>query len=122
MQDSLDTRQSSGIAGLDDILGGGGFPRGQMYLIEGEPGAGKTTLGLQFLRGGARLGEPCAYVVLSESEKTLRRLARSHGWALEGIHVVESSDQDPASDYSIYHPSEVELGETSRSVLGRLDT
>ncbi len=112
-------RQSSGIAGLDEVLGGG-FPTGQMYLVEGNPGAGKTTLGLQFLREGARRGEKCCYVVLSESEKALRRLAASHGWSLDGIDVVESNDQDPRSDYSIYEPSEVELGESSRSLLAKL--
>lgn len=112
-------RQASGIAGLDEVLGGG-FPAGQMYLVEGNPGAGKTTLGLHFLRAGAAAGEKCCYVVLSESESALRRLAGSHGWSLDGIDVVESNDQDPDSDYSIYEPSEVELGESSRALLARL--
>jgi circadian clock protein KaiC len=116
-----DDRASSGIAGLDDILGGGGFPAGQMYLIEGNPGAGKTTLGLQFLRAGAAKGERCAYVVLSETERALRRMAASHNWDLDGVDVVESNDQDADQDYTIYQPSEVELSETSRSLLGRLD-
>lgn len=89
-------RESSGIAGL-----GGGFPTGQMYLVEGNPGAGKTTLGLHFLREGARRGEKCCYVVLSESEKALRELAASHGRSLDGIDVIESNDQDPRSDYWI---------------------
>jgi circadian clock protein KaiC len=114
-------RASSGIPGLDDILGGGGFPSGQMYLIEGNPGAGKTTLGMQFLRAGAAKGERCAYVVLSETERALRRMAQSHRWDLDGIDVVESNDQDAGQDYTIYQPSEVELGETSRSLLGQLD-
>lgn len=91
-----------------------------MYLIEGNPGAGKTTLGLHFLREGARRGEKCCYVVLSESEKALHRLAASHGWTVDGIDVIESNDQDPRSDYSIYEPSEVELGESSRSLFARL--
>ncbi len=116
---SVVERLSSGIQGLDEVLGGG-FPTGQMYLVEGNPGAGKTTLGLHFLRDGARRGEKCCYVVLSESEKALRRLAASHGWSLDGIDVIESNDQDPRSDYSIYEPSEVELGESSRSLLAKL--
>ncbi|MFT3696406.1 MAG: gas vesicle protein GvpD [Kofleriaceae bacterium] len=112
-------RSSTGVTGLDEILGGG-FPSGQMYLIDGNPGAGKTTLGLQFLRAGVALGKRCAYVVLSESERALRRLAASHGWSLDGITVIESNDQDPASDYSIYQPSEVELGESARALVDQL--
>jgi circadian clock protein KaiC len=104
-------RASTGITGLDEVLGGG-LPPGQMYLIEGNPGAGKTTLGLQFLRAGADAGEPCCYMVLSESEVALRRLAASHGWSLDGIDVIESEDQDPSTDYTIYQPSEVEFGES----------
>src|SRR5688572_19849324 len=114
-----DDRASTGVHGLDDVLAGG-FPRGQMYLVQGNPGAGKTTLGLQFLRDGAAKGERCVYVVLSESELALRRLGRSHGWDLRGIDVVESNDQDPSSEYTIFQPSEVELGETSRSLLAKL--
>jgi len=116
-----DQRASTGIVGLDEILGGAGFPTGQMYLIKGDPGAGKTTLGLQFLRAGAAVGRRCAYVVLSESERALRRMAASHSWELDGIDVIESNDQDATQDYTIYQPSEVELGETSRSLLSRLD-
>src|SRR5690242_12733653 len=101
-------RASSGISGLDDVLGGG-FPSGQVYLVEGNPGAGKTTVGMQFLRAGAANGEPCAYVVLSETEGALRRMAASHGWDLRGIDVVESNEQDENQDYSIYQPAEVEL-------------
>jgi circadian clock protein KaiC len=115
-------RASSGITGLDDILGGAGFPRNQMYLIEGNPGAGKTTIGLQFLLEGVRLGEKVAYVVLAESEKALRRLARSHGWEMEGLDVIESADQSTAEDqYSLFHPAEVELGYASDTILGELD-
>jgi circadian clock protein KaiC len=113
-------RASSGIAGLDDVLGGG-FPRGQLFLVDGNPGAGKTTLGLQFLLEGVRNGERCCYVALAESEKALRRLAASHGFDLTGLDVIESNDQSTDTDYSIYQPSEVELGETSRNLLARLD-
>src|SRR3954447_19281152 len=74
-------RAATGIAGLDDILGGG-FPVGRMYLVEGEPGSGKTTLALQFLLEGARRGEPGLYVALSETEDEVREVAESHGWCL----------------------------------------
>lgn len=115
-------RASSGILGLDDVLGGDGFPRNQMYLVEGNPGAGKTTLGLQFLLEGRRRSETCAYVVLSESEKALRRLAASHGWNLDGIEVIESRGFGPDEDhYSLFHPSEVELGDASKTILAELD-
>jgi circadian clock protein KaiC len=115
-------RASSGIPGLDEILGGEGFPRNQMYLIEGNPGAGKTTIGLQFLLEGVRRDEKVAYVVLAESEKALRRLARSHGWDMHGIEVIESSDQSASDDqYSLFHPAEVELGHASDTILGEID-
>jgi circadian clock protein KaiC len=115
-------RASSGIPGLDNILGGSGFPRNQMYLVEGNPGAGKTTLGLQFLIEGVRRGETVAYIVLAESEKALRRLARSHGWDLDEVVVIESSDQSATEEqYSLFHPSEIELGEASDTILGAID-
>jgi len=72
---------SSGIEGLDDILGGG-FPASRFYLVQGDPGAGKTTLGLQFLLEGARMGERVLYVSLSESREELAAVAESHGWSL----------------------------------------
>ncbi len=115
-------RASSGIPGLDDILGGTGFPRNQMYLVEGNPGAGKTTLGLHFLMEGVRSGEKVAYIVLAESEKALRRLARSHGWSLDDVTVIESADQSVDEDqYSLFHPAEVELGQASDTILGEID-
>lgn len=113
-------RASSGIVGLDDVLGGG-FPRGQLFLVEGNPGAGKTTLGVQFLLDGVRRGERCCYVALAESERALRRLALSHAFDLTGVDVIESNDQLDLTEYTIYQPSEVELGETSRALLARLD-
>lgn len=79
---------STGIAGLDDIVCGGLDPD-RLYLIEGEPGTGKTTLALQFLLEGARLGEKGLYVTLSESERELRLVAKRHGWTLDGISIFE---------------------------------
>src|SRR5712671_191364 len=79
----------TGIWGLDDILSGG-FSREHLFLVEGAPGTGKTTIALQFLMAGARAGEKCLYITLSETERELRDGAASHGWALDdGIEVFE---------------------------------
>ena len=116
-------RASSGIAGLDHILGGG-FPTRHLYLIEGTPGAGKTTLGLQFLRRGVENGEGGLYITLSETALELKTVAASHGWTLDGVEVFELVTEDklsPAAEQSILHPSEVELGETTRGVMAAVD-
>ncbi|MFO0955993.1 MAG: ATPase domain-containing protein [Isosphaeraceae bacterium] len=111
---------ATGIAGLDDVLGGG-FPPDRVYLVEGNPGSGKTTLAMQYLFEGRRLGEAGLYITLSETTQELRAVARSHGWSLEGISVLElvasESDLEPDNQYSMFQPSEVELGETTRAIL-----
>ncbi|MEA2563248.1 MAG: circadian clock protein KaiC [Acidobacteriota bacterium] len=113
-------RASTGIEGLDYILGGG-FPRNRMYLVKGNPGAGKTTLAMQFLLAGARAGEPGVYATLSETEEELRDVARSHGWSLDGITIcdLQASEESLKADsqYTLFHPSEVELSDTTRTVL-----
>jgi len=112
-------RAATGIAGLDGILGGG-LPRNHIYLIDGEPGAGKTTLGLQFLLEGVSKGEKGLYVTLSESRGELESVANSHGWDLEGIEIFELASQHPeeiGSTYTIFHPAEVELQQTMDAVL-----
>ncbi|HEX6861991.1 MAG TPA: ATPase domain-containing protein, partial [Thermoanaerobaculia bacterium] len=120
--DELDVfpRASTGIEGLDYILGGG-FPRNRMYLVKGDPGAGKTTLAMQFLLAGARAGEPGVYATLSETEEELRDVARSHGWPLDGITIcdLQASEESLKADsqYTLFHPSEVELSDTTRTVL-----
>lgn len=112
-------RAPSGVPGLDDVLGGG-FPTNHLYLVEGNPGAGKTTLGLQFLRAGSELGEKGLYITLSETAAELRTIAASHGWDLGGIEVFElvsSEGLGPEAEQSILHPSEIELGETTQGVM-----
>src|SRR5688572_27896457 len=81
-------RSQTGVPGLDHILHGGFIPN-RLYLIEGNPGSGKTTLGLQYLLEGVRLGEKCLYITLSETEEELAAGAQSHGWSIEGLEVVE---------------------------------
>ena len=115
---------ATGIAGLDYILGGG-LVRNRLYLIEGVPGSGKTTLAMQFLLEGVRLGEPVLYVTLSETDEELRAVAASHDWSLEGISIHELAPSEEALDrqqqLSMFHPSEVELDETTRAILERVE-
>jgi circadian clock protein KaiC len=110
--------KSTGIPGLDHLLRGG-FPADRLYLVEGDPGTGKTTLALQFLLEGRRCGESCLYVTLSETGDELADIAASHGHSLEGIHVYQLAAPDTAvaETYTLYHPAEVELGEMMHNVL-----
>jgi circadian clock protein KaiC len=116
-------RASTGVPGLDNILGGG-FPANHLYLVEGTPGAGKTTLGLQFLRRGVANGEKGLYITLSETAKELQTVAASHGWDLKGVEIFELVTEEGLSldaAQSILHPSEVELGETTRGVMAAVE-
>ena len=106
----------TGIEGLDYVLEGG-LPRNRMYLIQGDPGVGKTTLGLQFLLEGARKGEKGVYIALSETADELHAVARSHGWSLDGVHVQEIVELLPEEENTLFHASEVELGEATRRLL-----
>jgi circadian clock protein KaiC len=94
-------------------------------LVEGNPGTGKTTLGLQFLLEGVREGEKCLYVTLSETREELLAVAKSHNWSLEGIEVLDLTESSDAlvdnSRYTVFHPSEVELDETTRAVLDEVE-
>lgn len=114
----------TGIQGLDEILGGG-LPGNRIYLAQGEPGTGKTTLGLQFLLEGVRSGEQVLLVTLSETKEEMTAVAESHGWSLEHVNVFEvkgSEDQLAAEEeYTVFHPAEVELGETVQTLLNEVD-
>jgi circadian clock protein KaiC len=114
---------STGIEGLDHILLGG-FPRNRVYLLQGDPGVGKTTLGLQFLLEGARLREVGLYVTLSETIDELHAVAESHGWSLESIHLYEQlvgEESLEEEETTVFYPSEVELGETIKGILQEVD-
>lgn len=117
-------RLSTGILGLDFILRGG-LPKNRLHLIEGSPGTGKTTLGLQFLLDGVSRGEKCLYVTLSESREELLAVAESHGWNLDGIEIQDLTESgDTLTDnsrYTVFHPSEVELDETTRAILNEVE-
>lgn len=117
------SRASTGVPGLDEVLFGGLTPQ-RLYLVEGTPGTGKTTLALQFLIEGIRKGEPGLYVTLSETAEELRAVANSHGWSLDDLtlfELVNEAGLDPDSEQSILHPSEVELGETTRGVMNKVE-
>jgi circadian clock protein KaiC len=123
-EDTADpARISTGSEGLDNILGGG-LDANRMYLYEGRPGSGKTTLALQFLLEGVRCGERVLYVTLSETRVELALVAKRHGWSLAGIDVFELVPPETALDatqvQTILHPSEMELGETSQLVFDRV--
>lgn len=121
--DGTDARVQTGIEGLDVLLDGG-LPANRVHLIEGDPGTGKTTLALRFLLEGRRLGETCLYVTLSETSIELRGVARSHGWSLDGLEVIELARPEihtADEHYTLYHPSEIELGEMVRAVLEATD-
>jgi len=116
-------RAATGIVGLDNVLGGG-LPMRHVYLVEGTPGAGKTTLGLQFLLAGRAMNERGLYVTLSETAEELATVALSHGWSLDGIDVFEMVPHEglsPDQEQSILYPSEVELGETTRAVMAAVE-
>ncbi len=114
----------TGITGLDYILHGG-FPRHRLYMLQGDPGVGKTTLALQFLLEGALAGEKGLYITLSETKNELEAVADSHGWNLDGIELLEltAADQESMveSPNTLFHPSEVELMQTVRQVQERID-
>jgi len=122
--DTTQHRLATGNDGLDQVLNGG-LPANRLYLVEGDPGTGKTTFALQFLLEGARQGEPVLYVTLSETKEELIAVARSHGWSLDGINIYELIPPEESlkteTQYTIFHPSEVELGDTTKAVIEEVE-
>jgi circadian clock protein KaiC len=113
----------TGIPGLDDVLGGG-LPQHRIYLVMGDPGVGKTTVGLHFLREGLARGERVLYIGLSETRDEIEDVAQSHGWSLEGIEIFEysaASRLDEADETTLFHPSEIELGEATRTMIREVE-
>jgi circadian clock protein KaiC len=129
IRDDLNTtrvncRISTGNGGLDDILAGGIDPD-RMYLYEGKPGTGKTTLAMQFLLDGAARGERVLYIALSETPRELNLVAERHGWSLDGVDILElvppEATLDPDRELTVLHPAEVELNETTRLILDEVE-
>jgi circadian clock protein KaiC len=118
------SRLDTGIPGLNQILLGG-LPQGQMYLIEGDPGTGKTTLAMQFIQAGVAKGEKALYITLSEPRSELELSMRSHGWDPAGIPIAEFTPAEaslsPQEQYTVFHPSEVELAGTVQRLTEEID-
>jgi circadian clock protein KaiC len=124
MSDHQPSPTATGIAGLDDILRGG-FPPNRVYLIQGDPGSGKTTLGIQFLLQGVRIGDTPLYISLSESRDEVQAVARSHGWTLDGINMFEmqvgQEEYAESAENTLFEPSEVELREVMQRLLAEIE-
>jgi circadian clock protein KaiC len=116
----MDEFAPTGVEGLDEVLRGG-LPKHQMYFLQGDPGAGKTTLSFQFLLEGVRRGEKSLYVTLSASAKDLQRVARSHGWDISEIDIHEQFQTSSGTETTIFRPAEVELGRTVKAILDAID-
>ncbi|HEY6138757.1 MAG TPA: ATPase domain-containing protein [Thermoanaerobaculia bacterium] len=113
----------TGIPGLDDVLAGG-LTRNRTYLVQGDPGVGKTTLGLQFILAGEALGETGLYLTLSETKEELQAVADSHGWSLDEINVFEYSAHDRLAadeESTLFHPSEIELGQAVQALIAEVE-
>ena len=114
----------TGTSGLNHILGGG-FPLNALYLVQGDPGVGKTTLALQFLLAGARAGEYCLYITFSETSAELFAVARSHGWSLDGIDVLELStfaqQLTAEAESTLFDPADIELQDVTKIIFAEVE-
>ena len=114
----------TGVGGLDEILAGG-LEANRLYLVEGDPGSGKTTLALQYLLTGLAKGERALCVSMSETREELESVAASHGWSLAGIEIIElmpsELDLEPDNQYTMFKPSDLELGATTKLILAQTD-
>ena len=123
-EEPASARCDTGTTGLDHILGGG-FPRNAIYLVQGEPGVGKTTLALQFLRAGARAGESCLYITFSETRAELFAVAHSHGWSLDGIGILELSNfaqqLTAEAESTLFDPADIELQDVTKIIFAEVD-
>ncbi|HEV8183753.1 MAG TPA: ATPase domain-containing protein, partial [Candidatus Angelobacter sp.] len=117
-------RLSTGIGGLDNILQGG-LTAGHVYLVEGDPGTGKTTMGIQFLLAGIAGDEPTLYITLAESQEELKAVAHSHGFDISKVEIFEVKppelEQSTSDQYTVFHPSEVELVDVMQNILRKLE-
>ena len=118
---SAESLAPTGTSGLDEVVLGG-LARGHLYLIEGTPGSGKTTMALKFVLEGVRTGERSLYITLSETERELHKIARSHGWSLDGLTILELMplEADPDQQQAMIHPSEVEFDQTINLVMEKV--
>ena len=118
------TLVATGISGLDIVLNGG-LPKERLYLLQGEPGTGKTTLSLQFLLEGVKRGEKTLYITFSETKEELLAVAKSHGWDLSHINLLElSSIEDqlgPEAQNTVFHPSDVEMNQTTELLIAEVE-
>jgi circadian clock protein KaiC len=122
--DFNDEKCSTGVEGMDEILGGG-FPCFSLYAIQGEPGSGKTTFALQFLMEGVKRGHKVLYITFSETKKELEKVARSHRWDLTKIDLMDLTLMEklinPDEQNSLFHPSDIELNQVSELIMQKID-
>ena len=118
-----DTKMPTGIKGLDAILAGG-LPSGEIHLLQGGPGVGKTTVALQFLLNGAAAGEKILFVTFAQTEAALRKIAASHGWHLDDLEIEELTGTNAVHDkaeQTLFHTADVELGETTNAIFAAVE-